>query len=244
MPRLENQDPFHLFVEDQNQPGKFSSSEFLVIGAGPPLLSQFGSGDVVYPIGIVQNFNLSQNKAIARIFEIGSKRSYFFPGKTIGAVSFGRPYYHQHSLLRLLMAAYDDGGATGSGKFDAVFNSGFRNSHKIRIPPGYENLFCNLASDLFDQPHGELIVMKDTDAQVLQAIFLEQCYIPSVTLACDAQGIIWQEAVQVQYERLMPVWVPNMARMTDPGAVFDNDNPQPTEAAGAGAIGQSVYSNV
>jgi hypothetical protein len=107
-----------------------------------------------------------------------------------------------------MIMGYYASGTTASGGFESVFpNSPVNTSqlHNIQIPAGYENLFVNLASDLFSQPHGELIVMKDTDNDIIGAFYLEQSYIPSHSLAVDAQGIIWQEAVQIQFERLMPI---------------------------------------
>lgn len=206
MASLSKQNPYDKFVQDQMIPGKFASAEFMALGMGPPMLTSLtgsSSGETVFPLGITQNFSVSQNKAVARIFEIGSKRSYMFPGKTIGAVTFGRPYYHGPSLLRLMMAYYKSSSA--EVPFDSVFPNQYSDLHNVRVPPGYENIFINLASDLFDQPHGELVVMKDTDNVILGAFYLEQCYIPGHNWAVDAQGIIFQEGVQVQYERLMPI---------------------------------------
>jgi hypothetical protein len=83
-------------------------------------------------------------------------------------------------------------------------------------PPGYDNLFMNLASDLFMQPHGELVLMKDTDGLVIGSFYMEQCYIPAFSLSVDAQGIIWQEGVQVQFERLVPVKLTNAIPLIKP----------------------------
>lgn len=211
MASLEKMDHYNSFVQDQMTPGQFASAEFLALAMGPPLLTDVttsnGTGTpVAFPLGIVQNFSLTQNMVVARIFEIGSKRSYMFPGKVVGAVSFGRPYYHGPSLLRLMMAYY-----TFEDEKDGAKNllSVFKNLHKVHLSPGYKNIMVNLASDLFTQPHGELVVMKNTDAEILGAFYLEQCYIPGHSLSVDAQGIIWQEGVQVQFERLVPIDVSN-----------------------------------
>jgi hypothetical protein len=209
MPKLNELDHYNKFVNDQMTPGKFASAEFMALAMGPPMLTDLTKagrpGEVVMPIGGIQNYNISQNMAVARVFEIGSKRSYMFPGKTVGAVTFGKPYYHGPSLLRMVMGYY---ASTGINEFEAVFPTSPADTnvlHKIRIPAGYENLFINLASDLFTQPHGELVVMKDTDNEIIGSFYLEQSYVPSYSLAVDAQGLIWQEAVQIQFERLMPV---------------------------------------
>lgn len=211
MPSLSSLNHYEGFVQDDMTPGKFASAEFVAVAMGPPGVSDLtsgggsGAGDLVFPVGVVQNFNLTQNMALARVFELGSKRSYLFPGKTIGAVTFGRPYYHGPSLLRLVMAYYSNSGTRV--EFPAAFENNYSKLHTIHISPGYRNIFMNLASDLFGQPHGELVVMKDTDGALLGTFYLEQCYIPGHSMAVDAQGIIWQEGVQVQYERLVPIHV-------------------------------------
>jgi len=125
-----------------------------------------------------------------------------------------------------LMAAYGSSQTSGDTRaieFNPVFNSGWTPEYNTRIPPGYENFFINLASDLFSQPHGELIVMRDNHSRIIQTFYLEQCYVPAHNLAVDAQGLIWQESVQIQYERLVPVKVHGMEKMVDPGNVFNND---------------------
>jgi hypothetical protein len=155
--------------------------------------------------------------AVARIFELGSKRSYMFPGKVVGAVSYGRPYYHGPSLLRFIMAYYSNDATQAGGTFPSLMgNYTYPDAHGVQIPPGYNNLFVNLASDLFTQPHGELVLMKDTDGLIIGSFYLEQCYLPAHSLAVDAQGIIWQEGVQVQFERLVPVKLTNAVPLIMP----------------------------
>jgi hypothetical protein len=81
------------------------------------------------------------------------------------------------------------------------------NMHQVIVPPGFENLFLNLASDLFNQPIGLMIYMRDSNLDTMGCIYLEECYIPSHTWTTDAQGTIVQEQAGIQYERVMPVSV-------------------------------------
>jgi len=239
MPSLDKLNHYQDFVQDQMTPGQFASAEFLALAMGPPLLTDVtttsgGGAPLAFPLGIVQNFSLSQNMAVARIFELGSKRSYMFPGKVVGAVSFGRPYYHGPSLLRLMMAYYSD---PDDGVPGLLAN--FGNLHKVHLPPGYKNIFINLASDLFTQPHGELVVMKNTDSEILGAFYLEQCYIPGHSLAVDAQGIIWQEGVQVQFERLVPIDVTSAVELPE----INWDRPKSLKDLVSGVTEKFVLSN-
>lgn len=195
-----------------------------MLAAGPPRIANIGgavafanaitgggqsANEIVLPIGIVQNFNLSHTRQFNRIFEIGSERSYFISGRTVGQLGLGRIYYHGASLLRILYAYYQD---TIEPTFitpmwpNAVSKS-MANPHDVVIPPGYENIFLNLASDLFMQPIGLMMYMRDINQDTLGAIYFEACYLPNHTLATDSQGVLIQESVAVQFERAVPVGV-------------------------------------
>ena len=229
MPGLENWSPFKTHGQGGLREGNFLNGQFILICAGPPFFSQLalGSGDsdlsntIVYPIGLTQNIALSQNKAISRIFEIGSDRSYFISGRSVGQLSLGRVVYHGPSLLRCLYAYYD----TTNGDVDEYkirplmetaglginpFSTEGADSvsaglHSVKIPPGYDNMFLNLASDLFSQPLGILLIFKDNEENNIATVYLDQCYVPQHSLAVDAQGLLIQESVGIQYEKMVPI---------------------------------------
>tara|TARA_B100000131_G_scaffold221323_1_gene212810 strand:+ start:7738 stop:8115 length:378 start_codon:yes stop_codon:yes gene_type:complete len=77
--------------------------------------------------------------------------------------------------------------------------------HSVKIPPGYDNMFLNLASDLFSQPLGLLLIFKDNEENNIASVYLDQCYIPQHSLAVDAQGLLIQESVGIQYEKMVPI---------------------------------------
>jgi hypothetical protein len=79
------------------------------------------------------------------------------------------------------------------------------NPHDVIIPPGYENLYFNLASDLFAQPIGILMYIRDINQDALGALYFESSYLPNHSLATDSQGVLLQENVAVQFERAVPV---------------------------------------
>lgn len=189
--------------------------------AGPPRLSTVGgalslgaavtspetASQIVYPVGITQSFNLSQNRQFARIFELGSERSYFVGGRTIGQVGLSRIMYHGPSILRVLYAYYQDlvPPTVVPAVFPNVGAGAMVNPHDVVVPPGYENFYCNLASDLFLQPVGLLVVIKDTNQDTYGSFYLEACVIPNITMATDAQGIVMQESASLQFEQLVPI---------------------------------------
>ncbi len=201
--------------------GQFIAGNFIGLFAGPPRLSTIGGtvtagiaitqtqqmSNLVYPIGITQNFNLSQNMQLARIFELGSDRSYFIPGRTVGQVGLGRVLYHGPSLLRVLYAYYQDliPATIVQPLFSNIGAATMPNPHDVLVPPGYENFYINLASDLFSQPFGMLCVMRDSNQDTYGAIYLECCYCPNHSFAVDAQGVVIQEQVGIQYELATPI---------------------------------------
>jgi hypothetical protein len=228
MAKLSQWTPYSRFVQSGMVDGEFLNASFTLIAAGPPRLANIGSltfvgnnlqvggGDeIVFPIGIVQNFNLSHNRQFARVWEIGSERSYFIAGRTVGQLGLSRIMYHGPSLLRVLYAYYQDTvGPTTVPSVIGVNNIGALttpNQHNVKIPPGYENLFLNLASDLFAQPIGLMCYFRDSNENTVGSIYLEGCYIPNHTIATDAQGTIIQENAAVQFERAMPVAVSAVA---------------------------------
>jgi len=217
--RITDLEPFEHYVQYPMKAGKFASAQFMQMAAGPPFLSDIGTdfggsakGDVVMPIGITQTIAIAQNKALARIFEIGSYRSYFIGSHSVGQITLARVYYNGASLLRYLYAYYGDN--VGECQFESMFENNFTaDRHNVIIPPGYDNLFMNLGSDLFNNPIGLLLVVRDSDKETIGAAYFEQCYAPAYNIGTDAQGSIVQEGVGLQYERMIPVQVAGAVKL-------------------------------
>lgn len=215
--------PYEKFVQGGMVDGQFLNAGFTVICAGPPRLANIGGAtsvagaltrgsgadQMVLPIGVIQNINLSHNRVFNRIFEVGSERSYFISGRTVGQLALARILYHGPSLLRMLYAYYED--VIPPTVVEKVFpNTGIAtvaNPHDVIIPPGYENMFLNLASDLFNQPIGLLMYVRDSNLDTYGAVYMEGSYVPNHTWATDAQGVIVQESAAIQFERAVPVAV-------------------------------------
>lgn len=245
--------PYQNYVQAGMVDGSYATGAFTLIAAGPPRIAQIGTSvltagkvlggaldaqvnQIVYPIGIVQNFSVSHNRQYSRIFEIGSERSYFIAGRTVGQIGLGRVFYHGASILRVLYAYYQDvkGAVSVKPMFSNLGALTTANPHDVIIPPGYENIFVNLASDLFAQPIGILMYVKDMNLNVLGAIYFEASYIPNHTWATDSQGVLIQEQVAVQFERAVPVNVSGLTLITG-----DNAGGSPGSTSGLGIGGFS-----
>ena len=206
---------------------RFVNAKYSLLAVGPHRLSQIGPasalagslegdgtgalGDVVHPLGLVQQFSLAQSKQFARFFEIGSNRSYFIPGRDMGQIALGRVYMHGPSLLRCMHATFEDtvGPTTIEPMISSKAVAALSNPHDVIVPPGFENLFLNLGSDLFDQFVGLLWYVKDNNKQTLGAMYFESCNIPSHQIGTDAQGLVYSEQLSLQYDRQVPIKMGN-----------------------------------
>ena len=207
--------------------GRFMSAAYTMIAAGPPRLAAVANtsgvgnngddqelGDIAYPIGIIQSFNLGINSQWMRLWEIGSERSYFVRGRTQGQIGLGRIMYHGPNLLRVLYA-YLDGSSNESFKFERLYKnqanallntSGKPNSKKrYVVPPGSDNLWLELAADIFTQPIGLLLYLRDSNEDVVGAFFIEYCNVANYGFTTDAGGTILSEQASLLYERIVPV---------------------------------------
>lgn len=210
--------PYERYVQQGMPDGAYASGAFTLIAAGPPRLLEGPIGALAgealtYPIGLIQNFSLSHNRQFSRVFELGSERSYFISGRTVGQISLGRVLYHGPSILRALYSSFQDletpvtvnpfdALATASSLYNA---DGGYNKHNVKVRPGFNNLYLNLASDMFSQPIGLLIKSFDSNEQTIGAVYAEGCVIPTHAIQTDSQGVLVQEQVQIQFERLVPV---------------------------------------
>lgn len=226
LPQSSDFKPYERNVQQGMVDGQYASGAFTMIAAGPPRLANisgfneadaatvFGNaGAITQPIGMVQNMSLSHNRAFNRIFELGSERSYHISGRTQGQISLSRVYYHGPSLLRILYSHKSDVNPpvtvppfTAAGAASAVMGRD-PNPHNVKIRPGFNNLYLNLASDLFSQPIGLLIKTVDSNEDTIGAIYAEACYVPNHTFSVDSQGLMVQEQVSIQFERIVPVKV-------------------------------------
>ncbi|NDC22594.1 MAG: hypothetical protein EBZ49_00465 [Proteobacteria bacterium] len=224
-----NWDFYNYHVQSDLIGGQFVSAESTLVAAGPPSVSQTSGGGTnggVYPIGLLESVGLQQSKQLQRIFEIGSSRSYFIPGRVIGSLSIGRTFYFGPSLLRVLYAYYRSNannivfGQTPAGSttvvdgltvpdpnavlLDVVDQASL---HSLKRSPGEDYFFIELASDLFNQPTGMAIYFKDQNAVSVGALYLEFCYVQGHQMSISSGSVLVMEGVSMQYDRIVPIKV-------------------------------------
>lgn len=217
-------------VYKEGDVGQFVSAETTLIAAGPPRLSQItssqGVGDV-YPLGLIENIAVQQSKQLQRVFEIGSARSYFIPGRVIGSFSIGRIFYHGPSLMRAMYAYYvsktstapvggEDTGSTVKEGKGAMLNPdatlvnvpSLQDSqyglYGLTVEPGADYFYCYLASDMFNQATGMALFFKDAGGDSVGAMYLEACFIQGHQMSISAGALMIMEGVSAQFDRVVP----------------------------------------
>lgn len=225
-------------VQTQIKNGRYVSSESTLVLGGPAQLSQLllaGAADArdlqasLIPIGILQNASFAQNRQVSRMFEIGSKRAYFVPGRLFANFNIQRILFYGPSLMRMLYGAapvsemgpgagtpfeFDGQVATTVPDYSSLYGDTAAQK-RLLSPAGFgetatssnanRDFFINLASDMFNVPIGLCFVFKDPKGRPYGAAYLENCYLESHALGVDANNIVLAEAVTGQFEKVAPI---------------------------------------
>ena len=218
--------------------GKFIGAHSTLIAAAPPKLSMagvVGTGGVpqddlldqfsvnsgrgasskrssssvfAWPIGVCENVGIGQNKQLTRLFEIGSRRSYFIVGRNIVNLSLARTMYDGPNLLRALYAYWPTEllPTAGNSVAQLLSTQGLKEKFKtVQRQPGYADFFINLDSDLFDNPFGLFMMFFDSLKDPYGALFVEDCHIQNHQFGVSSQANLVGEGVTVQGDQLLPV---------------------------------------
>lgn len=206
-------------VQDNLLGHDFISAKSVMIAAGPPRKEDIGANwNSLYPIGVVDNVGITQSKGLQQLFEIGSSRFYYLPGRTINSLQFGRVLFYGPSLLRVMYAYYppDRMGAQKIHNSDAengVLDDDNRTPNVYDAPgsagggTGSDNtdFFINLASDLFDKPLGLMLWLESGDQKPYGAIYLSEVYLASHQFNVNANSVIVAEGISAQFSKVNPV---------------------------------------
>lgn len=237
-------------VSTDLQAGKFISSETSLVAAGFPDLESgtakrsysVGEGaeatpvtpNQVFPIGLLETIGIQQSKQIQRIFEIGSARSYFIPGRVVGSFNLGRTFFNGVSLLRALYAYVTatgpdntlvqyplladllDQSLNGSGEstddtraadlIAAQARGGdLIEIHNLKRVAGHNDFLIDMTSDLFSRPFGMAIYAKDNFGSISHSFYLENCYVQGHQISISSGSLLIMEGAAAQFERAVPI---------------------------------------
>lgn len=191
----------------------------VLVGMGPPKLTKGkpalltvgnyneNKTEAVYACGLIENVAIGQNKQINQFFEIGSKLRYTVPGRTMNSLTISRLYLDGPSLLKVLYAYYKNPKSTTNTDItipDDVTGAGNYNIDS-RNKPGFNDMWLNLASELFDYPIGMLLYFRDNKKREKGAIYLENCYLANHNFGLSATSTLFSESVSMQFDRIRPI---------------------------------------
>ncbi|RLG45549.1 MAG: hypothetical protein DRN81_01135 [Thermoproteota archaeon] len=185
----------------------------VLIAAGPSDLdkaSEDPDGFRVVPIGLIETAQISMNKPLSRIFEIGSKLSYIIPGRTVGGISLSRVFFDGPSLLKAVyMGEVKADFATQDKKFakfasNPYFVDGAESYQKF-ANIGSGNLAMNLASSFFEQPVGLAFYFKDQQDDTVGQTYFEGCRISTLNLGISANMNVLTESINMEFVRCRPI---------------------------------------
>ena len=190
-------------VDTNVNQGEHVNAASTLVASGIPELGGEGAVDV-YPIGVLESAAVQQSVQLQRLFEIGSNRSYFVPGRVIGSLNLGRTFFSGANLIRSLYASFDgtvDGrtykSKTGTSKFSIETGE--------RAPGDGDNFWIDLASDVFQKGFGLAFYFKDAAYKNVGAFYLENCYLQGHSLNISSGSILIMEGCSAQYDRLRPL---------------------------------------
>jgi hypothetical protein len=194
-----------LYTNQANPHYGFISAETIVIASlarntstGDFLNNTYGLDDFI-PIGVIENVNLAQQKNIQQLFEIGSKDSYFVPGRTIIQVALNRVLLDGDSLMRVMYPT-KTGDSANMDEFDSsVLGTG--------SPPGTTNsdlpdLWFNLAATFLNKPATLALLFYDDQRTLLGSIVLVDAVVESHNIAIAAAQTVITENVRIRVSKI------------------------------------------
>jgi hypothetical protein len=178
---------------------QFSASpDATAIFAGPARFSGISGSTTLLPIGLSDGLSMSSNPQLARLFEIGSNRSFFTRGKTVHSLSLGKMLADQQNILAALSKnayrpAINSQGVTGPG-----------------ADTPNPDIMMNVDSEYFNVPFGLMIMFKtrgggDGTGKVLSALYLEYCMFAGYSFQVASQSPVIVENISVEFDRPVPV---------------------------------------
>lgn len=218
-------------VQDNDQSsaeqGGFLSGESAVLVAGDPTYNSGNMANLV-PVGLVQQAQISQNKQINEIFEIGSRVPFYIPGRHIIRVSLSRVLFDGPSLFYALYrngsgagtvpaanfpenladipsSPYPQGAADENGRV-AVNNTG--DDDQTQSDPG--RFWVNLGSSVFNKPLGLGLVLYDMEGQPYGGAYLEECQVQAHNFGVSANQTVLAESISLTARRIKSISAKNI----------------------------------
>jgi len=192
----------------------------VLVAAGPADLDAAVGQDVsgtgadgyrIVPIGLIEGVQISMNKPLSRIFEVGSILSYIIPGRALGGISLSRVFFDGPSLLKAIYMGEVKGDAADEQWKYAKFvsnkyaNGNNQDAYQDFAHIGSGNLAMNLASTFFNQPVGLAFYFKDQQSDTVSQIYFEGCHVSSHNMGISANMNVLTESISMEFIRCRPI---------------------------------------
>jgi len=169
-------------------------------------LSASKIGLKIVPVGLIETAQISLNKPLSRIFEIGSKLSYIIPGRTVGGISLSRVFFDGPSLLKVLYyGEVLNDGADMANKYSQFASGNPDGLYTQTANIGSGNLAMNLASTFFDQPFGLAFFFRDLQNDTVGQTYFEGCHVSTYNLGISANMNVLTESINLEFVRCRPI---------------------------------------
>ena len=161
---------------------------------GPARQSDASDYSKLTPVGMLQQMQVSQQRAVQPVQAIGSGRNYFLSSKASVNFSIGRLFAKGPNLHRALYKnIISDANITGF------------NPHEPAVAAGAPDGVFNLDSELFLIPFGLVLAFRDKSGGNLGSFYIESCMIGSYSIGIGAGQNVVMENVNGVADRVIPI---------------------------------------
>lgn len=172
-------------------PARFSSLSNQ--GTGGNQQSSVNTGSLL-AVGMLQQMQVSQQRAVSPVQAIGSGRNYFLAGKPMVNFSIGRLFAKGPNLYKALYRnIMDDPKLKGFNEFEPATSS------------NYTDGIFNMDSELFLVPFGIAVAFRDKSGGNLGSFYIESCMISSYSIGVAAGQNMVMENVNGSADRIFPI---------------------------------------
>ena len=201
-----------LTEEDSFSNENFITSESIVICSCTT--TETGTLSMI-PIGLLEQAVVAQNRQTQELFEIGSRESYFIPGRSYVQMTLARVMFNGPSLLKVISARGNSsalpsattihGNPAAPWPAGANEDTSMLNEDASGWDAEYGNFVINLASDFFNRPIGLGVLIRDSENDAYGGFVLQNCYVQSHQFSVAGQQTVIMENAQIRASRLLPI---------------------------------------
>ena len=145
-------------------------------------------------VGMLQQMQVSQQRAVQPVQAIGSGRNYFLAGKPLVNFSIGRLFAKGPNLYRALY----------KNIMDENTIKGFNPLEKA-VSDNYTDGVFNMDSEMFLVPFGLVVAFRDKSGGNLGSFYMESCMISSYSIGIAAGQNMVMENINGSADRLYPI---------------------------------------